>query len=299
MAVCALIGFKNENGKHQMKFQLFSDLHMEFFRKAPALGQVSVHPDADAVVLAGDIDSGENAFRQAYEIAQRSGKQVILVPGNHEYYHEDYEILSRKFAAASRDGVHVLIDDQVVIDGVRFVGGTLWTDFGLYEGSRRMPTKAEALAVGAASLNDFRIIKANGSPFTTEKSAEAHARTRAFIEGVCATPHDGPTVVVSHHAPHQKSIGAKYAPGERVLNSTHRLPDENRYWRINVCFASNLEPMLEHADVWVHGHVHDSFEYQVGKCRVYANPRGYPSQGNNGELKFENPLYDPMKLIEV
>lgn len=283
-----------------MNIQLFSDLHMEFYRRENGLdGQVAVHPQADVVVLAGDIDTGENAFRQAYTLAQTHGKQVLFVPGNHEFYHQDWPSLSRKFAASARDGVHVLMDSMVEIDGVRFCGGTLWTDFALYKHAKRMNDVSEAMQVGAQGLNDFRIIRDGTTPFTAYRSAQAHEATRAFIDATLDTPFEGKTVVVTHHAPHPNSIHPRFAPGERVLQSTHTLPSENPYWRLNVCFASDLTPVVEKADIWLHGHVHDSMDYQVGKCRVYANPRGYPVSGRDGKVYFENEKYDPGLLIEV
>lgn len=282
-----------------MKFQLFSDLHMEFFRRAPALGAVSVHPEADAVVLAGDIDSGEDAFRFAYALGQKFGKPVIFVPGNHEIYNHDYFELEKKYRASARDGVHVLLDDTVVINGVRFIGGTLWTDFRLYEGSVRMPLRTEAFDVGRRNLADFRMIREGDAIFTPERSAERHANTLAYIERLLAEPFDGPTVVVTHHSPHEKSIHPRYSADQRVLNSPYRLPNENPTWPVNVCFASRLARVVSKANVWCHGHVHDSFDYPEGDCRVIANPRGYPKRNNNGDVVFENPAYEPLMLIQV
>ncbi|BEP38497.1 hypothetical protein GmRootV59_54220 (plasmid) [Variovorax sp. V59] len=50
------------------------------------------------------------------------------------------------------------------------------------------------------------------------------------------------------------------------------------------------EPVL-----WVHGHTHDSFDYQVGGRRVACNPRGYM----NWHGKFENRDFNPGLVIEV
>ena len=58
-------------------------------------------------------------------------KPVIYVPGNHEFYHHDIALIDELKTEASGN-IHVLNDDQVVIDGVRFMGSILWTDFALF-----------------------------------------------------------------------------------------------------------------------------------------------------------------------
>ena len=282
-----------------MKIQLFSDLHQEFYWRSPSLGDVVVHPEAEVVVLAGDIHAGKEVSGYARALAEKYGKPVIFVPGNHEYYNQEYAELEKLFKAESGDGVHILLDDTVVIGGVRFVGGTLWTDFRLYEGTPRLYTRDEAFKIGTKSLHDFKCIQENGLTFTAQRSAEWHEKTRAYIENVLASPFDGATVVVTHHAPHQNSIHERYAPSKLALTSGAEVKGENPYWKLNVCFASNLGAVVDKADVWLHGHVHDSFEYTVGMCRVYANPRGYPRQDDEGRITFENAKYESFKLINV
>ena len=81
-------------------------------------------------------------------------------------------------------------------------------------------------------------------------------------------------MVITHHAPHPLSIHPRYV----------RNP-------LNAGFVSDLTPLLQGADLWLHGHVHDSFDYQVGRCRIVANPAGYPSL-ESGRLELENRRFD-------
>jgi hypothetical protein len=53
----------------------------------------------------------------------------------------------------------------------------------------------------------------------------------------------------------------------------------------------DLNPVL-----WIHGHVHGSFDYYVGDVRVIANPRGYAFKLTE---KSENELFDLSLTIEV
>ena len=94
-----------------------------------------------------------------------------------------------------------------------------------------------------------------------------------------ATPHAGPTVVITHHAPSRKSIHPRF---ERSL--------------VNPCFVSDAERLLDgtRAGLWIHGHTHDSFDYVVNGTRVLCNPRGYAKNGVN-----ENDRFDPDLVVEV
>ena len=93
-------------------------------------------------------------------------------------------------------------------------------------------------------------------------------------------------MVITHHGPHPLSVHPRYA-GDPV----------------NAAFVSDLSELLPKADLWLHGHVHDSFDYKVGNCRVVANPLGYPSNlrsvGNAIELVFENRTFGWACVIDV
>ena len=52
-------------------------------------------------------------------------------------------------------------------------------------------------------------------------------------------------------------------------------------------FIERYEPAL-----WVHGHMHDSFDYRLGRTRVVCNPRGYfPHQ--------LNPDFRPLLVVQT
>src|SRR5260370_709268 len=105
-------------------------------------------------------------------------------------------------------------------------------------------------------------------------------RSRQWLGQQLSRAYGGRTVVITHHAPHPGSIHPRYA-GDPV----------------NGAFVSDLTELVVQADVWLHGHVHDSFDYRVGRCRVGSNPRGYAhnrSQATRPEdLVFENPAFRP------
>ena len=246
---------------------VLSDLHLS--RGALAIPA----NDADAVVLAGDIARPKEAIAWASGFA----KPVLYVPGNHEFYGGSIAgtVAELKRLSAGSD-IHVLHDDEVAIEGVRFLGSTLWTDFMLFgEGEKR----AAAMAEAQRFMRDFSSIRLGESPFTPEASAALFKRHAAWLERKLAEPYAGPTVVITHHAPSRKSIHPRFADS-----------------LMNACFVSDAEHLIDgsRARLWIHGHTHDSFDYTVNGARVLCNPRGYAKDGVN-----ENPLFDVNLSVEV
>lgn len=254
-----------------MRLQILSDIHIDVvggFTPMLATG-------ADAVVVAGDVCEGA-ADGMAFLRQHIPGPvPILMVLGNHEFYgrHVHDERLTAA-DAARRHAVTLLDDGAAEIAGVRFLGGTLWTDFSLHGPAQR----AGAMAVARQFMNDYRSIGLDAGrrlPFTPEASVEMHRRSREFLEGALAQAFGGPTVVVTHHAPHPGSIHARFKDDP-----------------VNPAFVSDLSALIEAARpaLWVHGHVHNSFDYRVGETRIVCNPRGYGS---------ENPQFDPGLLVEV
>jgi predicted phosphodiesterase len=249
-----------------MKLNILSDLHLTV---APL---AQPQNDADVVILAGDIARPLDAIAWALAF----GKPVLYVPGNHEFYGGEIEETRAALRAASgKTCVHVLDDDVVVLDGVRFVGSTLWTDFLLFGETQR----AAAMDEGRRFLRDFTRIRSGDAAYTPQDSAARFAMHRAFLARTLATPFAGPTVVVTHHAPSPASIHPRF-----------------RGSALNACFVSDLEAMLDGRRValWIHGHTHDSFDYDVNGTRVVCNPRGYAPQGVN-----ENARFDPDFVVAI
>ena len=236
-----------------MKIQLLSDVHLEF---AP-LEMREV--DADVVVLAGDIGVGKTALdwvRQSF-----ADKPVIYVLGNHEYYGKAYPKLLTQLRHESRDdNIHLLEDDEIEIDGVCFFGCTLWTDYNLLGD----PAVAEFAAMQV--VNDYRRIRRSPSysKLRALDTAVIHKQSISWLEQRLAQRDAAQkTVVVTHHAPSARSV-----------------PREHRKNILSAAFASNLDEFIRHSevDLWIHGHLHRSSDYQVGSSRVICNPRGYPHE---------------------
>jgi len=260
-----------------MKIHILSDLHLEHASFQPEAAAAAA---ADVVVLAGDIHTGVTGIEWAARAFE--GKPIVYVAGNHELYgqHWDDTLLQMRIVA-DRVGVHFLENDEVVIDGVRFLGAALWTDFCLYGHT----SQEISMRLYECGLNDCRLISAAGGRLTAAMVLERHQQSRASLQQQIAEPFEERTVVVTHHAPSSRSVAPQY-------QGDHLTPG----------FASELPgAMYDRVSLWVHGHMHDSFAYTLktanGTCRVVCNPRGYPL-GREAK-RFENPAFDPALTVDV
>jgi Icc-related predicted phosphoesterase len=252
-----------------MKLWLFSDLHLE----VAVLQAPLAIPDADVCVAAGDLcrAPANGVHWLAENIAH--AMPCVYVAGNHEFYKGGIrEGLEDGHAAAARfKNVNFLENQAIVIDGVRFLGATLWTDYRI-EGSPEL-----AVRYARERMNDYRQIAAQRNPwqrFVPQTAYRMHQDSRRFIETTLQSD-PIPTVVVTHHLPHENSIPARFK-GDLL----------------NAAYASDLSQVIEEQQpaLWVHGHTHDSCDYHVGATRIVCNPRGYDD---------ENARFDPGLVVTV
>jgi predicted phosphodiesterase len=253
-----------------MKLQILSDLHLEMIE--PAYSWHIPETLAEVVILAGDIGVGLRGVEWAMGEMERLRKTAVYVPGNHEYYGERLTVLERMIPAARRSRVHVLDTEELVVEDMRFLGATLWTDY-LAFGRGARP---EAMDKAARLLNDHRMIN-RPHGFMPGDALKSHERTRAWLEAKLADRWNGGTVVVTHHAPSLLGTDAKF-----------------RGDRLTAAFASDLEELIRRytPSLWVHGHTHHSARYMVGYTRVVANQMGYPHQPATGQ-------FDPSLVVDV
>lgn len=261
-----------------MRLWIFSDLHVEFSRH----WDLPAPDDFDVIIAAGDIDSpATSGVRWLAKLAD--GRPVIYVLGNHEWYSVRGEFNAadeRRRAAdlAAELGVQWLADDEVVIDGVRFLGSTLWTDYDLYGDGDG------AMRVAERGLNDHRCIFPDATmvPLTAAHARAWHIQLRQWLTEKLATPSTMTTVVVTHHLPHPGSIDPRYAGSP-----------------LSPAFCSDLSALIEKSGpaLWVHGHTHASCDYRAGSTRVVCNPRGYGPTAASEQI--ENVKFNPALVVTI
>ncbi|ACC70761.1 metallophosphoesterase [Paraburkholderia phymatum] len=280
-----------------MKIRVLSDLHLE--NDAP---EIIPHADADLVVLAGDIHNHAEGLRWAAETFD-GAVPVVYVPGNHEYYDGEFGALEAAMqdAAASIDNVHYL-NNAVLVEPRgqwRVLGTTLWTDFDLYGTDEK--TRAKSIAAAERAMLDYRGLiqvtwtagndgnrpgKSGGLQDNTPRNLTPadtlamHRHARTWLEAELAKPFAGKTIVVTHHAPHRRSLAERFADDPVSAGFVNHLPSLVR------------EPVA----LWVHGHTHTAFDYVENGTRVICNPRGYLDRRTRA---LENAAFAWDKVVEI
>jgi Icc-related predicted phosphoesterase len=260
----------------KLKIDLISDVHLEF-------GDLPIENrnQADVLIMAGDIcvaqdlhdhpednpavvDTGTRAqaaqtYRAFFRRVCEQYPNVIYVMGNHEHYHgkvdQSRDIFNTEFERMGLP-IRLLERETCEINGVTFIGSTLWTDF-----NRSNPI---SMYECQTMMNDYRIIriaKDNYRRLRPQDTLDEHYKNKNYIlEKLSSTR--GPVVVVGHHAPTEQSVKPHY---------------ENDF-HLNGAYRSDLtEIMMNNPRIrlWVHGHTHSEFLYQVNETIVACNPRGY------------------------
>lgn len=287
-----------------MKIAVCSDIHLEF-------GEISLknYLGAEVLVLSGDIcvakdvmdkddinglkHNGKSKSQYIHTFFQEccdSFPHVIYIAGNHEHYHGDLPstIPTLKDRLGYLTNLHILEKEEIKINDVVFLCGTLWTDMNkecphtMYtikgymndyrtitdssEGSKQYKYPVYGLKEGGGHDLDNIVsydIVTRPVMFTPEKSVIEHKAMLKFIDERIsnATP-DEKFVVVGHHSPSKLSTKPQYE------NDT----------LVNGAYSSDLsEFILDRPSIklWTHGHTHHVFDYMIGGTRIFCNPRGY------------------------
>lgn len=264
-----------------MKISVASDIHLEF-------GDLNIRNEhaADVLLLSGDIcvaaDIGRpdphgfmegarsNRITDFFKRCSFQFPHTIYILGNHEHYHGDfatsYNIIKSMLESNQLSNVHLLEKEIRVIDGVTFIGGTLWTDMNAGDELTLYHMKN--------MMNDFRIIKNSGRnfayenyssrrpTFTPQDAADDFVKMKGYIQTIVEGHADQKFVVVGHHAPSRQSTHEQYRD-DTIMNGG---------------YSSNMDDFIQaHPQIrlWTHGHTHHPFDYVIGQTRVLCNPRGY------------------------
>lgn len=284
-----------------MKFRYFSDLHLERdvgFKKRASIDDVWIpveqQDDCDTVLLLlGDIWNGLRPLSFAGrswigELSKRF-KAIVLVLGNHDYWGANVNMLPGKWRAKIKSqklsNVHLLEladgieQGSVVIDGIRMLGSTMWTD--MHRGDPMVLTKfdLELGFNGKPLFNDRNFIRAtsNYHAFASRHWLNLHQKARDNLRFALSIG-DEPVLLMTHHAPCMLSAPMR---GKNVLDS--------------YLYASDLSDLiLDHPRIQqvFHGHTHEKHDYMMGDVRIRCNPRGY---AKNDMVKD----FDPVGFGEI
>lgn len=225
-----------------MNLRILSDLHFEFHRDHGAeFVRKQNSTGVDVLILAGDIFSWVNKDqRKVFSRLCEKFSQVVYVPGNHEhYFHKGDTSEYQRDLRRDIPNLHLLDASSTVIDGQRFLGGTLWFK----------PQPDDILF--RKRYSDFDYI---------DKFSDWVGKENSKYYFYLSQEVGKDDIVVTHHLPSSLSIWGKFKGS--LLN------------RFFVTEMSDLM-MDKSPKLWIHGHSHGSCDYTIGDSRVVSNPMGY------------------------
>ena len=269
-----------------MKILVLSDLHLEQSKSNTFPERDECRDsDYDVVVLAGDIARGAAGIEWAANSFR--GKEIVYVAGVTEFLGATLEpTLEHLRDVACKLQVHFLERDVIEIDGIRFLGATLWSDYAMPDEHNRVRSTSESLKC----INDFDAIsterplgkylptdESRQRKFLPQDARDIHIETMNWLQEELAKGDPARTVVVTHHDPHLYTVMSGDAqdltPGAFITDLTH---------------------LIGRSFLWVHGYRHQGTDYRVGDTQVLANPRGY--EGPNGFA--ENEIFAGGMIVE-
>lgn len=261
--------------KNTTKFAYCSDLHLDF-------GSLVIDntENADCLILAGDIiefsqlvlksDLSYNYVDEFFKNISDQFKQVIWIPGNHEYYGTSIwqgpMIANRYIEANGFGNIKVVNNDVVYVNDVPVVCSTLWTDLG--------NANPIVMEMAGRSMNDYRHIDIKRGDINVAlrpiDTYNMHMEALQFLDSAIT---DVPCVVVSHHAP---SFACSDYPPSMLDHA----------YMSNMCDFILDRPSINY---WIYGHTHSRIKFELGEAKVMSNCRGYAKyekMAKTFELKY-------------
>lgn len=240
-----------------MKCLIYSDLHINFRQNYHFMKNDFEWPfsdEYDVIIAAGDIGEGVGGIQWLLDNCP-SNKPVIYLPGNHEYYHQNFQKNREAITELSKDtNIHFLDPGSVTIDGVTFIGATLWSTANLLG----YPDTSYNIS---RSINDFRLITYEDHIFTLDDMRKEHKKDSSFIEQELNKDYTK-KIVVTHFPPSQECIDTKYANDP-----------------INPYFVNDLDDLVEKADLWIAGHTHSRMRFNhISGTEIVIQPLGYQNE---------------------
>lgn len=273
-----------------------SDLHLDMDVNASKFPWTPPGLPTDhltALVIPGDIWHARKYLSYANQswLAKRAQtfRYVVFVLGNHDYWGGALNFEADRVRALIKEqgltNVFLLERDALVLEDVKFVGGTLWTDF-----NKQDPTTKfmwSQTMIPDSKYIKYRIAFTRQNNETVEEYRrlrydevlKAHLDTRSYIfQHAKKDQNTRKLVVVTHMAPSCLSIADEFKD-DKIANGYYYTELGNTIVDTQI-------------DYWFHGHMHNSVDYMIGNTRVINNPRGY-------EGSFKNDQFNPELLIEL
>jgi 3',5'-cyclic AMP phosphodiesterase CpdA len=249
-----------------MTIRYISDLHLEFEQNREAIKEYYSELEGDILILAGDIVC-LSKLRLADNFLKKVSSdfnKIYWIPGNHEFYGSDIELMSGSFQESILKNVTLLNNKSVVIEDTQFIFSTLWSN---------IPDNDAKIV--KTRINDFFQITYKGERLSTDVYNRIHKDSVDFISTELATSTHHKKIIVTHHVPTIDNYPKEYA------NSP-----------LNSVFATDLNDLIikSSATHWIYGHHHRNIApFKIGNTNLITNQFGYFS--HNEHIDFNPALH--------
>jgi len=264
-----------------MRFQLFSDLHIELSKSWPKPPKL-----ADILVLAGDIGKIDSpGWKEFMGYCDKTWSHTFYVLGNHEFYHHNKNVNQltneyKNWIELNCPNIHLLDNCSYELDGIIFYGFVGWT---------------RSCTEFTWEINDYYQIWAQPKLNITPPfiNGLANDSVRQFKEWVCSESTQNKSnhlIVITHFPPIRSGTSnPKYLTG---LNQSRII---NKYFAWDDMVETESIP-TDQISLWISGHTHWSYDFVDNNhgIRYLANQAGYRSEVIAGETGF-----DCSKIYEV
>ncbi len=247
-----------------MRVQYASDLHLEFGENSRWLKEHPLIPSADILVLAGDIGYlGDDNYisHPFWNRVSEDFNQVIVVPGNHEFYKFfDINELRNGWQLEIRHNVRVCYNSVIALnEETDLIASTLWA---------HIPPSEEYLTERCVS--DFKRIRNGEFRLSAQRFNEEHEVCRNFIEKAVSESNAERIVVATHHVP-----------------SFTLMAEEFKDSSINGAFTVEVAGMIAESRIncWIYGHSHRNIDKMIGSTRCVSNQLGYVFQNEHNTFR--------------
>lgn len=240
-----------------MRLGFISDLHCEF---CDALITV---PEVDVLIFAGDIHIRPKLLKNYFKRLRAKTDAIFLyILGNHEYYGHTFPNVQENYRnqVSKVENAFLLEKDSITINGIRFLGTTLWSDLS-------DPIHANYIQNG---LNDFiKIRTSNKSLFKATNYHQEFEACRDWLIKQLKSQLNRDTVIITHHSPSPITCSTAY-----------------RFSKIRNGFHSDLSELIikYNPKLWIYGHDHVSGRHKLKDTELISNQPGYPHESRRGAI---------------
>lgn len=241
-----------------MKAQILSDIHLEYLNNIPN----NIEPKCDLLILAGDIINKFSSLSNTFlDYVNNNWKKVFIVLGNHEYYNMDPNIvntyieLKKYYSELFSNYKNITLLDKTITfyNNRRIIGCTLWS----------------------------RILDPNAFLFKNIYDENKKNIDINFIQNI----YKEESLWLQKNMKSNDIIITHY-PTTKYNTSHPKFIKQT--WISHSCVSTELKKKVENC-VFICGHTHYSFDFELDNNRYLSNQKGY----NEENINFDaNKVYD-------